>query len=86
MQGYGYEPSWWDEIIGADFGTDPCTRNGIEAHLCFSKYMNRVETNIGWPPELVQMLIRKASLIPVASQMYNSPASTYLEYPNQGNA
>jgi hypothetical protein len=64
---YGYTPTWFDWMTGYDWGTDACTRSGTEAFLCYKNYLLRVEQNIGWSPEVVQMLIQNAQELPRTS-------------------
>ena len=61
---YGYTPTWFDWMTGYDWGTDLCNRSGTEAFLCYQNYLFRVRQNIGWSPELIDMLVYNGQSLP----------------------
>lgn len=55
-----YQPTWYDKIVGTDFGVDRCLRNSQEAYTCFSQYMIRVRNEMGWSVSAVDYINKKA--------------------------
>jgi hypothetical protein len=59
--------SWWNDIIGLDWGVDPTTKNPAEAYANYTQHLKDMVEKKGWPSRMVERMSAQAKIVEAES-------------------